>query len=84
MSEVLKCINNVSDYSIGGSLWTRKKKEWFISGSYQNSAIIEMDRVVIINELGGFEFRDKNHSPSKNKKRDADLFEAIELFGKYR
>lgn len=84
MQEVLKCINNVSDYSIGNSLWTPKKKEWFVSGSYQNSAIIEVDRVVIINEFGRFEFRDKNYLPSKNQKRDAELFEAIELFSKYR
>lgn len=84
MQEVLKCINNVSNYSIGNSLWTPKKKEWFVSGSYQNIAIIEVDRVVIINEFGRFEFRDKNYFPSKNKNKDAELFEAIKLFVKYR
>lgn len=84
MTDVLKCRNNVSDFSIGESLWTPKRKNWFISGSYQNSVIVELDRLIIINEVGSLEFRDKNYLPSKNAKRTENVLEAIELFGKYR
>ena len=74
----------MSDFSIGESLWTPKRKNWFISGSYQNSVIVELDRLIIINEVGSLEFRDKNYLPSKNAKRTENVLEAIELFGKYR
>lgn len=84
MPEVLKCVNDVSDYSIGETLWMPKKRNWFISGSYQNSAIVEENRIVIINGKGGLEFRDRNYRPSRNKKRTKNILDSISVFGRYR
>lgn len=84
MLDALNCLNNVGDYSIGSSLWIPKKNDWFVSGSYQNSAIIETDRIIVINAAGSLEFRNRDYSPSKNKRRTKNILDAVSFFGKYR
>lgn len=84
MLDALNCLNDVGDYSIGGSLWIPKKNDWFVSGSYQNSAIIETDRIIVINAAGSLEFRNRDYSPSKNKRRTKNILDAVSFFGKYR
>ena len=84
MRDVLFCENNISDYSIGKSLFEPGSDHWFLSGSYQNTAIIEMDRIVVINAAGVLSFMDKNYDKSDRTDRSENIFEAMRIIGKYR
>lgn len=84
MPDVLGVTNPTADYSVGHSLWTENPRSWFISGSYQNTAIVEKDRLVLINSAGLLSFKDRTNRATDNDKRTANLLEAIELLSRYR
>ena len=84
MPEVLGCTNPTQDYSVGTRLWEPKQKNWFIVGSYQNSAIVEQDRIVLINGAGFLSFKDRQYRETSHETRTPNLLEAIELMSRYR
>ena len=78
MKDELKCMNAISDFSVGASLWKKNPRDWFISGSYLESAIVESSRIVLFNELGMIKFKDRHYNKSKDAKRSKNLMYAIE------
>ena len=84
MPEVLGCTNPIVDYSVGSSLWEPNDRQWFISGSYQSSAIVEENRIVLMNAAGFLDFKDRHYRESENKARTPNLLQAIEEMSRYR
>ncbi len=84
LPEVLGCINDVEDYSIGHTLFSPSNRNWFLSGSYQNNAIVERERITIINGMGMLLFKDRTYGDSPDRERNLNLIEALKLLGKYR
>ena len=84
MTDALGCENNKGDFSVGKSLFEVPEEEWFLCGSYQNTAVVEKNRIVIMNAAGVLEFRQKNYKRTTDTTRTANLWQAIEMMGKYR
>lgn len=75
--------NNISDFSIGHDLFSNQYHKYVLAGSYLEHAIIEEDRIVLINKLGMLDFKDKNYQSSKDKTRDSFIFDAVGLMSFY-
>ena len=84
MPEILGVTNPTEDFSVGHSLWSENPRTWFISSSYSNTAIVEKDRLVLINSAGMLSFKDRNNRSTENDRRTANLMQAIELLSRYR
>lgn len=75
--------NRISDYSIGQNLFDRQDIKYVLVGSYLENAIIEKDRIVVIDKFGILNFKDKNYRPSSDHERDAYLFDALKAMSYY-
>lgn len=75
--------NPVADYSIGQDLFTGKGYDYFLTGSYLENAIVEKDRIVLIDNVGMLRFLDLHYRDSSDTGRDAHLLEAMQTFGEY-
>ncbi|MBQ8829825.1 MAG: sulfatase-like hydrolase/transferase [Burkholderiaceae bacterium] len=85
LPEVFNCHNPVSDYSIGHSLWsTKNRRDWFIATGYSDKAIVENDRVVLINKMGALEYLDKQLKQSPNQSMPPHLKDALLDMSRYR
>lgn len=83
LPEVFGVTNPVSDFSIGQNLFDLKPIDYFLCGSYLENAIVERDRIVLINKIGMLRFKDKRYNDSEDTKRDPHLLEAIKTFSEY-
>ncbi len=72
--------NQVSDYSIGQDLFEGKEQNYYLAGSYLENAIVEKDRIVLIDSMGMLRFLDNNYRPSSNTTRNEYLLDALRLF----
>lgn len=75
--------NPLSDFTIGQDLFTGKREPYYLAGSYLENAVIEDDRIVLIDSVGMLKFLDNHYQPSEDITRDAHLLEAIATFGEY-
>lgn len=75
--------NRISDYSIGQNLFERQDIKYVLVGSYLENAIIEKDRIVVIDKFGILNFLDKHYRPTSNHERDAYLFDALKSMAYY-
>lgn len=83
LPRVLGVRNPIKDFSIGQDLFDNHERKYVLAGSYLDNAIIERDRIVVIDKLGMLKFKDKNFRPSDNTTRDGYLFEAIKDMSYY-
>lgn len=83
MQDVLYCTNKSSDYSIGMNLFNLIDRNYIIAGSYLENAILEKDRIVLIDNVGILRFKDLNYNDSDNDTRSPHLFEALKIFSEY-
>ncbi|TQR41863.1 hypothetical protein DMB95_02825 [Campylobacter sp. MIT 12-8780] len=82
MQEVFRVKNNSLDYSIGENLFHLTNRPYVLAGSYTENAVIEDERIVLINALGLLEFKDKKYQDSNNTSKK-NLFEIFEIFSRY-
>lgn len=75
--------NPRSDYTIGYDLFNPAPRDYVLAGSYLESAVVEKDRIVLIDELGMLRFKDKNYQESTNTTRDHNLFDALKKMSYY-
>ncbi|KAA6230701.1 sulfatase-like hydrolase/transferase [Campylobacter sp. LR291e] len=78
MQEVFGVKNNPKTYSLGQNLFNLTQREYFIAGSYLENAIIEKDRIILINKLGVLSFKDINYSNHANIKNRQNIFKALQ------
>ena len=83
LPEVFGVTNPISDFSIGQNLFNLKPVNYVLCGSYLENAIVEKDRIVLIDELGMLRFKDKHYNDTDNTARDAHLLEAVKTFSEY-
>lgn len=83
LPRVLAVRNPVKDYSIGSDLFELPERKYVIASSYLDNALIEKDRIVLLDKFGLLHFKDKNFKDSSNTTRDAHLFDAIKIMSYY-
>ena len=85
MKEELMCTNDFSDYTVGQSLFdTSSSRNWFLAGDYNNLAIVEDERIVVIDRFGMLKFKDKAFKKTDREEKNANMFLALELIARYR
>lgn len=83
LPEVFGVTNPIRDFSIGQNLFNLKPVNYVLCGSYLENAIVEKDRIVLIDELGMLRFKDKHYNDTDNTARDAYLLDAVRTFSEY-
>lgn len=73
MQEVLGVTNDTRAYGIGQNLFHLTPRAYVLAGSYTENAIIEDERIIIIDALGMLHFKDKRYKNSKNTSRKSVL-----------
>lgn len=82
MQEVLGVINDTRTYSIGQNLFHLIPREYVLAGSYTENAIIEDERIIVIDALGMLHFKDKKYKNSKDTSRK-NVLEPYKIFYEY-
>ena len=83
LPEVFGVKNPTRDFSIGQNLFNLKPIDYVLCGSYLENAIVEKDRIVLIDEIGMLRFKDRNYNDTDNTKRDKYLLEAVSTFSEF-
>ena len=83
LPRVLGVRNPIKDFSIGADLFELPERKYVISGSYLDNAVIESERIVILNRFGLLEFKDKNYRDSQDTSRNGNIFDAIKIMSYY-
>jgi membrane-anchored protein YejM (alkaline phosphatase superfamily) len=63
LKDAFGCTNPVSDYTIGHSLFSGIRRTWCITGSYENFAILEHDRITTIGYDGTYDITSPTLDP---------------------
>ena len=69
--------NHASDYTVGQDLFNAIPRKYVLAGSDLENAIIESNRIVLIDRVGMLVFKNKRYQSARDRSRDAWLFEAI-------
>lgn len=77
MQHLFHCRNEITDYSIGKSLFDTTPREWLIVGSKDNFGILEPDRITSINYDRSFDITDRNLNEIQGAKLNSKLFNEI-------
>lgn len=83
LQEVLGVTNEISDYSVGQNIFALKPRDFFLSGSYLENAVIEKDRIVMIDQAGMMHFKDWSWRDSPNQERSETLVKAIRQLAEF-
>lgn len=85
MTDLLGCSSPPGDYSTGDGLFTGKPWEWLVAGSYSQYAIVEPQRVTVVQPSGGyFEIRDDDYRILKDARPNREVLDAaLEAMGRY-
>lgn len=84
LPEALGCTNAVTDYSTGELLWSEKRtKNWLHSASYSTHALIEPNRIILIDKFGMLQFQDKTTRPAKDESLPVYLKQAVDELTRY-
>ena len=63
---------------------TSSSRTWFLAGDYNNLAIVEDERIVVIDRFGMLKFKDKAFKKTDREEKNANMFLALELIARYR
>ena len=77
LPRVFGVLNPRSDYTVGQDLFAPHDREYVLAGSYLENAIVESDRIVLIDNLGILRFKDKRYQDSTDTTRDGFIWDAI-------
>jgi len=62
MKDLFRCKNDLGDFTSGQSLFDETQREWFISGGFSKTAIVEQDRITVSYTTGTYEIFDKSYN----------------------
>lgn len=77
LTAVLGVKNKIDDFSVGSDLFNRNNTKYVLATNHREHAIIENERIVLIDDLGMMNFRQKNNQESSDTTRNGYLFDAI-------
>ena len=79
LPQVLGVQNRGSDYSLGRNLLlpVTKPRKFLLVGSYLEQALLEKDRIIVLDAQGRLTYRDWNYQPVAAGDPEANLFAAI-------
>lgn len=83
LPRVFGVTNPRSDYTIGYDLFQPEVRDFVLTGSYLENAIVESDRIVLIDKFGMLRFKDKSYRDSTNTSRDHSIWDALKLMSYY-
>lgn len=83
LPRVFGVTNQLSDFTIGQDLFALKPVDYFLTGSYLENAIVERDRIVLIDKVGMLQFKNLDYTDSSNTERSPNLLQAIRIFSEY-
>lgn len=84
LSHYLGVSNKVQDYSTGMNLFSPAVREWALSSSYNNFAIISDDRIFEVDATGSSQLLDGNNNSVANEKVNAHfLQQALEHMSRF-
>lgn len=83
MPRVFGVTNEVSDYSVGQDLLSLKPIDYYIAGSYSENAVVQQDRIVLIDKMGMLRYKDNNYQDIPKGGNDAYLMEALKTLSYY-
>lgn len=63
LSSALQCQEPISSYSSGHSLLGPQSDPWVILGDFHQFAILQPDRVLVMNKMGQYSIRDRQYRP---------------------
>ena len=82
MQEVLGVENETRDYSIGQNLFKLTPRPYVLAGSYTENAIVEDERIIIIDVFGLLHFKDKRYKTHSDTSRK-NLLTPYKIFYEY-
>ena len=83
LPRVFGVTNPLSDFTIGQDLFSLKPRKYILAGSYLENAVIEDDRIVLIDKVGMLQFKNPDYTDSSNTVRSPHLLEALGVFSEY-
>lgn len=83
LPRVFGVTNPLSDFTIGQDLFSLKPIDYFLAGSYLENAVIEEDRIVLIDKVGMLQFKNLDYTDSENTTRSPNLLKALQTFSEY-
>lgn len=77
MEDLFSVQNQPSDYTVGQNLFALKPRNFFLAGDYLQNAVVQKDRIVVIDEMGLLRFKDPSYHDSSETRRTPELMEAL-------
>ncbi len=77
MNDLFLCKNDPSDFTSGQSLFNVSDRDWFVSGGFSKTAIVEQDRITVSYETGTYEIFDKTNKELKSAKLRPNVLEKV-------
>lgn len=84
LQDLFEVTNDPRDYGVGQNLFALKPIEFFVSGSYMETAIVEANRITMIDNLGLLYFKDNNWRDSSDKSRSKAVVDGILQLQEYK
>ena len=76
--------NNIKDYTTGLNLYDKAvKRDWVISSSYNEYAIIDEDSILEVFAFGGYQYMDRRNHPKKGQPNKQILLKAFEAMRRF-
>ncbi|MCR5084509.1 MAG: sulfatase-like hydrolase/transferase [Succinivibrionaceae bacterium] len=83
MEDVFGVSNPREDYTVGQNLFDLRPLPFFLSGSYLENAVVERDRIVLIDEMGMLQFKDLSYRDSPNRERGETIMGALRQMSQF-
>jgi len=84
LSRLLGCSNPPSDYSTGSDLFDGEPWQWLVTGSYSDHAVVEPERVTVVQPGGYFEIRGADYHLIKDARIHQDVInEALAAMSRF-
>ncbi len=76
LQQLFNCSNASTDYSTGNNLFDGAPWQWLVAGSYHDYAVVEPDRVTVVQPGGYFEIRDSSYQLLKDAHINREVINA--------
>ena len=84
LQDLFEATNDPRDYGVGQNLFALKPIDFFLAGSYMETAIVEASRITMIDNLGLLYFKDNNWRDSDDKSRSKAVVDGILQLQEYK
>ena len=73
----LAVLTKIPPFTSGQSLFNVSNRDWFVSGGFSKTAIVEQDRITVSYETGTYEIFDKTNKELKSAKLRPEILEKV-------